>query len=704
MNSTNEEGTEHNKLIFEKSPYLLQHAQNPVDWYPWGKEAFERAKRENKPIFLSIGYSTCHWCHVMAHESFEDEDVSILMNRVFVSVKVDREERPDIDSIYMTVCQLMTGSGGWPLSIIMTPDKRPFFAATYIPKASRSGMIGLKDLIPNIEGIWKNEREKIERITDEVIEALTKSTDRGTDDEVNSETHIKDAYEILQKSYDEEHGGFGSAPKFPTPSHLLFLLRYWNKYGEEEALKMVENTLSKMRSGGVYDHVGFGFHRYSTDRFWLVPHFEKMLYDQAFLSMAYTEAFQATGKKDYEKTVREIFSYVSREMTSPEGGFYSAEDADSEGEEGRFYLWTEDELEDLLSEEELSFCKTVFNLEKGGNYLDEALRHKNGKNILNIKISISELAVSMGITPNEIQKKIEGVRKKLYLRRKKRIHPHKDDKILTDWNGLMIAALARAYKVFNDKAFLSLALGATEFLFKNMINKDGKLLHRYREGESAIDGTLNDYVFLLWGLLDLYEATFNQEYLRRAFELNETIIKHFWDEKGSGFFITSDYGEQVLFRNKDVYDGALPSSNSIQLLNMLRLCRITSEQALIEKIENTIKNFSGTLNRYPAGYTFFLSALYFQFGPTFEIVIVGDKDKYDTKSMISVIYKGYFPNMVVLFKSIDEEAAFITEIAPFTEEHKSIKGKATAYVCKNFTCSKPTVSVAEMLNNMGGEF
>ena len=455
-----------NRLKDEKSPYLLQHADNPVDWYPWGEEAFEKARKENKPILLSIGYSTCHWCHVMEHESFEDEEVAELINETFVSIKVDREERPDIDNIYMTVCQMMSKAGcGWPLNIIMTPDKKPFFAATYIPKESRYGRMGMIEFVPKVKEAWEKDNENIMKSAETVTEAVKKATDvsQNVDGKNLTAKTLDTAYNQLLRNFDEENGGFGKSPKFPTPHNHLFLLRYWKRTGNEQALVMVEKTLQQMRLGGIYDHIGFGFHRYSTDPNWLLPHFEKMLYDQALLVMTYTEAYQATGKKVYENTAREILTYILRDMTSPEGGFYSAEDADSEGEEGKFYVWTEDELKETLDGKEAELIIRTYNTSKSGNFTEEASGHQTGSNILHLKQSLSDIAPSYEITKEEFSERIEKARVTLFKEREKRIHPYKDDKILTDWNGLMIAAFAMAGRTFNDPQYTEAAAKAAGF-------------------------------------------------------------------------------------------------------------------------------------------------------------------------------------------------------------------------------------------------
>ena len=688
-----------NRLKDEKSPYLLQHADNPVDWYPWGEEAFEKAKRENKPILLSIGYSTCHWCHVMEHESFEDEEVAKLMNETFVSIKVDREERPDIDNIYMTVCQIMTkGSCGWPLNVIMTPDKKPFFAATYIPKESRYGRLGMIEFIPKVKEAWEKDKENILNSAEAVTEAVKKATDvsQNTESKDLSTKTLDTAYNQLLRNFDEENGGFGKSPKFPTPHNHLFLLRYWKRTGDKQALEMVEKTLQEMRLGGMYDHVGFGFHRYSTDPSWLLPHFEKMLYDQAMLAMAYTETYQATGKKEYEKTAREILTYVLRDMTSPEGGFYSAEDADSEGEEGKFYVWTEGELKETLGDKDAELIITNFNTSKSGNFTEEAGGHQSGANILHLKKPLSETAPSYEISEEEFSERIEKTRVTLFNEREKRIHPYKDDKILTDWNGLMIAAFSMAGRTFNDPEYTKAASKAANFLLKDLRDSNGKLLHRFRNGDAGITANIDDYAFLIWGLLELYESTFDVAYLKAALALQDNLDKGFWDNKYGGYYFTSNDAEELISRQKEIYDGAIPSGNSVAGLNLLKLSRITGNVEYEKKADQLGKAFSETISSGPMAYTLFMMGLDFGLGPSYEVVIVGDLEAENTKSMIEAIRKSYSPSKVVLLRGKEENAEII-EFADFTKAQSSIDGKATAYVCLNHVCNLPTTDVNKML-------
>ena len=685
-----------NRLINETSPYLLQHAYNPVDWYSWAPEAFEKAQQEDKPVFLSIGYSTCHWCHVMAHESFEHPEVARLMNEVFVSIKVDREERPDIDNIYMTVCQMMTGSGGWPLNIIMTPDKRPFFAATYIPREGRFGMIGMLELLPRIKEFWTTQRSEALSLSNRITTTLQRVSQDAPGEELDRPT-LELAYEQLAKRFDERHAGFGGAPKFPTPHNLLFLLRYWKRTGNEKALDMVEKTLQAMRRGGIYDHLGFGFHRYSTDSQWLVPHFEKMLYDQAMLAMAYTEAYQATGKEDYGKTAREIFTYVLRDMTAPEGGFYSAEDADSEGEEGKFYLWTLEEIQRVLEGEEVDLAAKVFNIEKAGNFGEGATGKRAGVNILHLRKSLGELASELNLSQQDLQKRLEAIRQKLFAYREKRVHPVKDDKILTDWNGLMVAAFAKGAQVFVEPRYAEAVRRAADFILRNMRKPGGRLLHRYRDGQVGITANLDDYAFLVWGLIELYEAIFDVSYLEVALELKDDMLKHFWDDDVGGFYLTPDDGESLFVRKKEIHDGAIPSGNSVAMLNLLRLGRITADFNLEEKAAKIGRAFSENVKQAPLAYTQLMVALDFGVGPSYEVVVAGDSQAADTKAMLKALMTQFMPNKIALLRPSEQESPDIIHLAEFTRYQSSIEGKATAYVCFNHSCEFPTTDITKML-------
>ncbi|HEY5560426.1 MAG TPA: thioredoxin domain-containing protein, partial [Clostridiaceae bacterium] len=676
-----------NRLITEMSPYLLQHAYNPVNWNPWGEEAFAQAKAEDKPIFLSIGYSTCHWCHVMEKESFENQEVADILNRYFVAIKVDREERPDIDSIYMTVCQALTGSGGWPLTIFMTPDKKPFYAGTYYPRESKYGMPGIVDILNSIGQQWKEEREDIVASSEKIIkhikntDASVKQVDMG---EELGEDEIHNAYNSFKSAFDKNYGGFGRAPKFPAPHNLQFLLRYWKNYNEPKALEMVEKTLESMYEGGIFDHIGFGFSRYSTDQKWLVPHFEKMLYDNSLLAEVYIEAFQATGKVFYKQVAEKIFTYILRDMTSKEGAFYSAEDADSEGIEGKYYLLTLDEVDLVLGEE---YCKTYcehYDIIKEGNF--------EGKNIPNLigKKSCSKL-------DDELEQKLEVMRRKLLEYREKRIHPYKDDKILTSWNGLMIASLAYGGRVFENKSYIVQAEKAMNFILNNMINEKGRLMARYRDGEVAHLGYLEDYAYVVHALIELYEATFNVKYLTSALELNENMLKLFKDEEHGGLFLYGTDGEELIVRPKDIYDGAVPSGNSVATLNMLRLARLTTNGELEDEAYRQFEVFASKVKSIESAHAYFMTALLYSNVPGKDIIIAGEEQGDNTKAMIKEINSNYLPFSTVVLYTGDERLACVnSEI----KGHKPIMGKTTAYICENFSCKEPITDLQKLSENI----
>jgi hypothetical protein len=678
-----------NRLSKEKSPYLLQHANNPVDWYPWSEEAFIKASRENNPVFLSIGYSTCHWCHVMERESFEDKEVAEVLNSGFVSIKVDREERPDIDHIYMSVCQAMTGQGGWPLTILMTPDKKPFFAGTYFPKHERWGRPGLVEILAEVRDKWGKDRDLLVEAAEKVTSTLFAEKSKGQGKELGGKTLLK-AFFQARGRFDKEFGGFGTAPKFPTPHNLSLLLRYWKRSGDKEALDMVEHTLERMYRGGIYDHIGYGFSRYSTDKKWLAPHFEKMLYDNALLALAYIEGYLATGRKLYARVAKEIFTYILRDMTSPEGGFYSAEDADSEGEEGKFYVWTPAEIIDILGDKDgKTFCE-LFDITPKGNF--------EGRNIPNL-IATAPFNAAEGLTmeAEEAAGSIQSMREKLFNAREKRVHPYKDDKILASWNGLMIAALARGAAVFGEDIYRDAAERAVEFVFKSMRRADGRLLARYRDGESAYPAYLDDYAFLTWGLLELYEATFNVSHLERAIELTGQMIDLFWDEENGGFYFNGKDAEQLISRPKEVYDGALPSGNSVALLNLMRLARLTVDEKLTEIAEKQVKAFSGSIVEYPWGYTHFLMGVDFMLGPIREIVIAGKAEDDETEAMLQAARHAFMPNALLVFHPEGEAGYEIEKLVPFLKEQQPVDGKTAAYICKNYACQAPVTDVQQFI-------
>ncbi|MGH9402376.1 MAG: thioredoxin domain-containing protein [Terriglobia bacterium] len=697
--SPEKESRRPNRLIHEKSPYLLQHAYNPVDWRAWTPEAFEAARRENKPIFLSIGYSTCHWCHVMERESFEDSEVAAAMNEAFIPIKVDREERPDIDNVYMRVCQMLTGSGGWPLTIVMTPEKKPFFAATYIGKGERFGNLGMMTLIPRIQEAWAGQRDDVERSADEIMLALKKSDHMPASGALDAST-LAAAFEEMAGRFDEQNGGFGHAPKFPTPHALTFLLRYWQRSRDPHALEMAEKTLAAMRSGGIYDHVGFGLHRYSTDGAWLVPHFEKMLYDQALLVMANAEAFEAMRKPEYAKTAREILDYLRRQMTSPEGGFYSAEDADSEGEEGKFYLWREREIRQILNRTEAALVTLAFNVDPEGNFIEHGSDGASGGNILHLTARPEEIAARAGISAEEFEERWQAAREKLFIKREERVHPLRDDKILTDWNGLAIASLARAAQALDEPRYAAAAQAAADFILGAMRTPDGDLLHRYRDGQAAAEGHLDDYAFMVWGLIELYETRFDARNLEVALALTDIMLHHFWDSERGGFYFTGKNQEEVLIRSKEIYDGAVPSGNSVALLNLLRLSSLTGRPELAETASKLASVFAGPLRQAPSAYTQWMTGLDFAEGPSYEVVISGDPETEDTQAMLRALRSVYLPRKVVILRPPGEAGEKIARLAPYTREQISLGGKATAYVCQNHSCKLPTSDVDQMIENL----
>ena len=693
-------GEEFNRLVFEQSPYLLQHARNPVDWHAWNKEAFQKAREEDKPVFLSVGYSTCHWCHVMEHQSFEDDEVAGLMNKYFISIKVDREERPDVDDVYMDVTRAISGRGGWPMTVVMTPDKKPFFAGTYFPKHGRFGRKGMMQLLPELHNRWVNERSKVVGEAENHTRKLQQTAGAVNKGGLDAGT-LQRAFDLFKRRFDRKRGGFLGGNKFPVPHNLRFLLRYWYRTGDADALNMAEKTLLGMRLGGIYDHVGLGIHRYSTDPNWLLPHFEKMLYDQALLAMAHIEAYQATGKALYVRTAREIFTYVLRDMTSPEGGFYSAEDADSEGEEGKFYVWDPKELNAILGKEDAELYIKVFNIVEGGNFLEQSTRKTTGFSIPHLKKPLDQVAAELEVAEAELRPRLDAMRRKLFAVREKRIHPLKDDKVLTDWNGLMIAAMSKAAQALDDDDYRAAASRAADFVLARLRTEDGRLLKRYRQGEAGLPAHLEDYSFMVWGLINLYEATFDERYLREALSLNAIMLKHFWDDARGGFFTVADDGEKLLVRRKDVYDGAIPSGNSVAALNLIRLGRITANEELENTAEAIMTAFANTVNNSPSGYAQLLMALEFAVGPSFEVIICGSKDAVPTDDMFRALNRRFIPNKVVLFRDVATEPPPIAEFANYTTLMRGLDpDAATAYVCQNFACDLPTTSIDAMLQSL----
>jgi hypothetical protein len=676
-----------NRLINEKSPYLLQHAYNPVDWYPWSEEALDRAKVEDKPIFLSIGYASCHWCHVMEAECFSDQQVADLLNQAFVCIKVDREERPDLDASYMAVCQAMGRSCGWPLNVLMTPKLNPFFAQSYIPKYSRAGIIGILDLTQQVMQMWKIQRVQLE-IVGADIKARLQTMEKRTPQALPGKDVLVDCFDRLKLDYDKENGGFGSAPKFPTPHKLMYLLHRYAHTGEKSALSMAENTLRKMRLGGIFDQLGFGFHRYSTDAVWLVPHFEKTLYDQALLTLAYVEAYQATSAGKFMVSAKETLDYTLRDLTlGGDGGFYSAQDADSEGEEGKYYLWTVNEVLAALSPADAELAIHIYGLKPEGNYLDDK-RHYNGENILHIAEPLEDLAAYKGLTVDEFIMQMGKIQRILFKARQKRVAPAVDDKVLADWNGLMIAALAKAGSVLNEPRYLEAAKKTADFIL-NRMRRENVLFHRYAKGEVAVEGFLEDYAFTAYGFIELYEATLQDEYLQAAADLAKVMVGKFWDSQDGGFYQT-EKSQAAMPRLKPLYDGATPSGNSVALQDLLWLSRLSDQPTYETMAAQMIKIFAEEVQSAPEAFTFFLSALDFQIGPSYSVVVVGDQKEKDTQEMLRQLRKHYLPTTTVALKRSAEAGL----------GYQQIDGKATAYVCRDQTCLPPTNSTAVMLEQL----
>ena len=667
-----------NRLINEKSPYLIQHAYNPINWYPWGEEAFEDAKKEDKPIFLSIGYSTCHWCNVMAHESFEDENVAAILNKFFISIKLDREERPDVDSVYMTVCQALTGSGGWPLTIIMTPNQKPFFAGTYFPKTSTYGMPGLIEILESVATQWKNSKEKLINSSDNILKELGKFFVSESNDTKLSEKNLKNGYNQLLKSFDIKYGGFSPAPKFPTPHKLMFLLRYYKMYDETNALEMVETTLGSMYRGGLFDHIGYGFSRYSTDDKYLVPHFEKMLYDNALLVIAYLEAYEITKNPLYKDISIKSLEYVFRELTSNEGGFYCAQDADSEGEEGKYYVFTPDEIKIILGEEDGNYFNEYYDITDEGNF--------EGKSIPNL-IKNSNY--------NKKDEKIDVLAQNILDYRNERYSLHKDDKILTSWNGLMIAALSKAYKVLEDEKYLEYAKKAIDFIYNNLVDSKGRLFARYREKEAKYKAILDDYAFLTYGLIELYESSYEILYLKKAIDLTEAMIDLFFDEKNAGFFLYGKDSEKLIARPKELFDGAIPSGNSVAAYNLIRLARITGKSLFEEISKDVLDYIAGSIISEEINHSFFLIASSFALNKTKELICV-IKDESEKEKIKDTLSDMQAFNLTVIIKN-EENSSELEELIPYTKDYTLKDNKATYYLCEGNSCFPPTNNLNEIL-------
>ncbi len=693
--------THTNRLAGETSPYLLQHAHNPVDWYPWGDEALARAKNENKPIFLSIGYSACHWCHVMERESFEDPEVAEVLNASFISIKVDREERPDLDEIYMTAVQLMTGSGGWPLNVFLTPDLKPFYGGTYFPPDDRYGRPGFGKLLGHIAGSWRENSEGVQRSAEELTRAIRDSVERqAAPSETLDVTVLSRAAQELEWAFDSQWGGFGQAPKFPPSGAIAVLLRQYAHTGEKKLLEMATATLNRMAYGGMYDQLGGGFHRYSTDRHWLVPHFEKMLYDNAILARVYLEAWQVTGKDLYRRVATEILDYVLRDMTDRHGGFHSSEDADSEGEEGKFFVWRPDEITGFLGEQDGALFCEYYGVTEAGNF--------EGHSILHVPREPSEFAREKGLSSKELEERMTLLRRKLHEARAARVRPGKDDKVIAAWNGIMISALARGYQVLGEERFLKAAERAANFVLTEMV-QDGALLRTYRgkgnggdEGVSKLPAYLDDYAEMAGALTDLYEATFDLQWLEAADLLTGRMVTDFWDDENGGFFFTSASHKNLLARTKPYYDGAVPSGNSTATSVLLRLSELLGDAGYGQKAEEVLASARDLMLAQPAGYLNLLCAADFFLYPTREIAIAGKRRSGDTQRLLEVIHSRFIPNKVLaLVEPGIPGSAAVEDRIPLLRHKGMSSGKATVYVCRNHKCKLPVTDKAALIEVLG---
>jgi uncharacterized protein YyaL (SSP411 family) len=694
-----------NKLIEETSPYLLQHAHNPVDWYPWGEKALAKARKENKPIFLSIGYAACHWCHVMERESFENKEIADILNAHFVSIKVDREERPDLDDIYMTAVAALSGSGGWPMTVFLTPELKPFYGGTYFPPEDKWGRVGFKNLILRLRDFWQNDQSRTKLYHDaetlsQIVEQRTAISLPVNEKAQAGEGLLLHARSELEASFDDEWGGFSSAPKFPPSNAILFLLRDYYHTGNERSLQMATFTLDKMQEGGIYDHLGGGFHRYAVDPQWLVPHFEKMLYDNAQLAVVYMEAFQVTGIKKYARTAREILAYEMTTMTDASGYLYSTEDADTKGKEGLFYLWKRDELDGILSRKEAEIFSRFYNVKKAGNFPSREEYHK-GFNILHIRKDKVTLAEELGITDQQMEKILGGIKEKLSDVRSKRIRPGLDDKAIASWNALMITAFARGFQVFGDRKYLASAEKAVDFLMSEMRTEDGRLLRTHRKGVSKFDAYLEDYAYTARAFIDLYESGFDERWLFGAHALTEEMISQFWDENSASLFNTSRYHEGLIVRTKSSNDSAIPSPVGVAVASFLRLGKLLDEQDYLEKAHRILKANLPYMEKAPQGYLTLLLNVDSSVHPPKEIAIVGHTDAEDTRSLINAVHSRFLPNRVIaLLDPSRKNAAELAQKIPLLAGRELIEGKAAAYVCENFACRLPVTTPGKLTQQL----
>ncbi len=685
-----------NKLAGETSPYLLQHKDNPVDWYPWGREALGKAKEEDKPILLSIGYSACHWCHVMAHELFENPAIAALMNDLFVNIKVDREERPDLDAVYMDAIQAMTGQGGWPMTVFLTPDGEPFYGGTYFPAQEGRGMTSFPRVLTSVSRAYRERRADVGQSARELSQFLSGGRELPPSRNEPSVAVLDEAVRNLLRDFDRVNGGTTGAPKFPQPMNIEFVLKQWKRTGDTELLALAELTLRKMALGGIYDQVGGGFHRYSVDDVWLVPHFEKMLYDNALLARVYLWAYQATGKPFYRQIAEEVLSYVAREMASPEGGFYSAQDADSEGVEGKFYVWTPDEIVAVLGGEEGKLFSRLYDAAGRGNF--------EGHNILHLDVPIEEFAQRNGIDPDDLNVRVQSWRKKLYEARAGRIHPGTDNKVLMGWNGLMMRAFAEAAALLDNEEYLRIATANADFVLKTMSYEakggERRFYRTYKDGRAHIDAFAEDYAAYASALISLYESDFNPVWLREARHMINLLTGHFWDGKSGGFFSTADYHEALVARPKDLYDNATPSANSEAAEALLRLYLLTANSEYEEYALGIIKPLLPALGRAPTAFGRMLSVLDFYLGGAAEVALVGHFGHDDMNAMLRAVRTPFAPNKVVA--AYEPGAEDVAREVPLLEGRPAVKGKATAYICRNYICQAPSTDPEEVLAQLMG--
>ena len=680
-----------NRLANETSPYLLQHKDNPVDWYPWGEEALERAREEDKPILLSVGYSACHWCHVMERESFEDEATALMMNEHFVNIKVDREERPDIDSIYMSAVQALTRGGGWPMTVFLTPDGAPFYGGTYFPPVPDRGLPSFQQVLLSLADAYENRRDEVFRSAESVREYLRAATGAALPKSAVGPEILDRAAGSLLSEMDRRFGGFGGAPKFPQAMNLEVLLRHYHRTGDRDALSGVEVTLRAMANGGIYDQLGGGFARYSVDQYWLVPHFEKMLYDNALLSRLYLETYQATRDPFYRRIAEETLDYVLRDMTSPEGGFYSAEDADSEGEEGKFYVWTPEEIRSVLEEDDATLAERYWDVTARGNF--------EGKNILHVPRPPEAVASEFGISPEELWERIVDIRSRLLAAREERIRPGRDEKILAAWNGLMLRSFALAARVLNREDYREIAARNAAFLL-DRLRVNGRLLRSYKDGRARFNGYLEDYAMVADGLIALYEATFEARWLAEAENLCDAVLELFWDEEQETFYDTPADHEELVTRPRDVYDNASPSGSSVATDVLLRLSLLLDREDYRARAEAVLDSLSGGMERLPGAFGRLLAALDFHLSRPREIAMIGDPGSPEMQTLIDAVYARYLPNKVVAGRAPEDEEA--ASLIPLLAERKARDGRATAYVCEGYACQSPTAEPEELSRQLEG--